>query len=430
MEFPVALIEDLYRDARKRIADGVVGAVGVGEDAGAAELRQSVADGDAHTPAIAADRLVDAALCVQGDRRSADENEGEIGKIEPDRSFREVFKQRGRREHEVCLVMHQRVEKPGIEKAHRKRDHGPAEGKRKMRHVGQHVRAAQVGQQRGDGVALEFGKARIAPQAGGSLVQPPVRERHRLVDAAGGAGGVDDRGVVGKAARVGDGRCLILRQKLVHEQHAVDLPELLRERAIEHAKLRRHKLSLHGDVHHHDAAEPQLLPAARQPGEYLRVQLRVAQHQVRQPLRFYHVGAVLLRAEVGLGEHGHRSPGHVQRVERENGVGGYFGEQADARMLCAGHVQRGEHLGIALPLTEHLPVGIASPAVDQRDGVQALVAGGIQLLDEFPALLLDDLSAFDAFLQFCLRDRHGFILSPFPCCVPAPPAAQTSPSCG
>ena len=196
MERPVALVIDLCRDARERIADGVILPVGIGEDAGSGQLGKSVADGDARLCAVRAQKLIEAPLFVHGNRVSADEEKLHAGQVDPGRDFVHAVELRRRRDEQVDLVVCQRVIDIRIEQAEGDRDHRSAKGKRKMHRIHQHIGAAQIRHRRGHCPPLKVAEARIPQEAGGSLVHAAVRQRHGLVDAAGSARGVDNGGVV------------------------------------------------------------------------------------------------------------------------------------------------------------------------------------------------------------------------------------------
>ena len=243
-------------------------------------------------------------------------------------------------------------------------------------------------------------KALVPEQSRHGLVQAPVRQGDRLVDAAGRAGGVGDQGIVPAApAPVNDGGGVILAQQLVHKERAAAAPELPVVHLAEQCEFLRHIGSPGRGVGHDDAAQAQRILGLQDVPEDRRLDPWVAEDHVRNMLLPDHSIKLLHVDRVQIVEHRDGNTQHIQGVKHEDRAGGGRRQHPDAAVIRLGDTEGGEHLRVAIPPAEHLAIAVRPLSLCQGDRVQMFVAVGVQLPDKLPAFLLNDRSACDTLVQ-------------------------------
>ena len=221
-----------------------------------------------------------------------------------------------------------------------------------------------------------------------------VGQGNRLVHAADRAGGVEDDGRL--ALAVGDGEGLVLLQKVLHHQAAFHVAEQLPVHVPDQLQRGNEELSSHWAFQHDDVAQAQHLAVAKQALHQLREGPDLRDDQVRDLLPLDHAVDLLFIVQVEGIDEGHGRADHVQAIERENRLGQRRADERHPGTVLGGDVDAGERLGVTLPVTEHLAVGVRPVSVGDGHAVQALRAVGIQVPDKGPARLVDQLSALQA----------------------------------
>ena len=397
----LVLHQQLCLEARQQEADGVVVAVRGAQQARAAQLRQPVAVDDPGRGAAGAQVVVELLLELRGDIGAAHEHDLQLGKVHVGHGLEPGVQDALAGEQHVDAVVLNRLGIARVGGPAGQADDLHAHAQRRVQHVHHRVDPGHVQRQVGDHVLRGVLEVLVGllglDGAGHEGVHGLVGQGHRLVHAADRAGGVQHRD--GVALAVGDGIALVLLQHIVHQQAARHLPELLLVDVADQLQRGNREIPAHGAGQHDDVAQAQQLLVAQQALHQLGIGEQLRDDQVGDLLTLDHAVNLLLVVQVEVIDDGHGRAGHVQAVVREDGLGQRRADQRHPRTGRAVDAHAGERLRVALPVAEHLPVGVRPVAVADGDALQAVLAVGVQIPDKGPARLIDQLTALQPLLQ-------------------------------
>ena len=158
-----------------------------------------------------------------------------------------------------------------------------------------------------------------------------VGQRYRLMHTADGSCGMKDYGTL--LLRIGDGVCLILLQKILHQDTVLEFAVQLSVQLPCYFERRDCEIPSHGAGNHNDLLDTQKFPVPEKTLHQIRECEDLRDHQIRDLLPLYHAVDLLLIIQVEMVDDRHARTGHVQAVQCEERLGQRYADEPYAGVV-------------------------------------------------------------------------------------------------